>query len=403
MSKKIILTNYLWQGIDRKGNKIKGQQIAAHSDIIQAELRRQGIQRIKIYKQTTSFFSFKKITPDDVTLFSQQIATLLKADIPLTQTLNVIIHSSKKLLFKNIIEQIKQHIESGHSLTNALEQHPKYFPKLYCHLIAAGELTGNLDIMFTKVANYREKAYQLKAKIKKALVYPCAVIFIAIIVTIALLIFVIPQFAILFTSFGAQLPLATRLVIKVANFLQHDIGLMLSFIILIVVSFVMAKQYVPRFNYIVHRFQLALPFAGSILQKSCIARCTHTLATTLAAGLGLIESLQASANTAGNLIYTQAFTQAQNEILKGHTLHKALQNTKIFPALVLELVAIGEESGTLENMLNKVGDIFTEDVDNKVAHLSTLLEPIIIIVLGIVIGSLVIAMYLPIFELGHVV
>ena len=377
MNKKTLDINFLWQGIDINGNKIKGLKTAPHSDIVKAELRRQGIQPTKIRKQTLSFLNFQKITPSDITLFSQQIATLLKAGIPLIQALNVIIHSSNKMLFKNIIEQIKQHIESGHSITNAFLQHPKYFSKLYCHLIAAGELTGNLDIMFTKVANYREKTQQLKTKINKALLYPTVVVFVAILVTVALLLFVIPQFAILFANFGAKLPLATQCVIKVANFVQHNISLIIILIILMMASFVLGKQYLPRFTYRVHRFQLALPFIGSILKKTCIARCTHTLATTLAAGLGLIDSLQAAANTAGNLIYTQTIIQVQNEILKGQTLHSALQHTKMFPALALQMIAVGEESGTLENMLHKIGDIFTEDVDNKVAHLSTLLEPIL--------------------------
>ncbi len=353
-------------------------------------------------KQFQLFF-IKPIRHADITLFSRQLATLLLASIPLMQAFDLIIHNNKNPSLQKLLRLIKFTIENGHSIARSLQRYPQHFSAIYCQLVAVGEQTGTLDLMLDRIASWQEKTDQLKNKIKKALFYPALVIGIATIITIALLILVIPQFINLFNSFGAALPGFTQLIINFAHFLQNYGWLLAGLSMLLIIGLPICKRKSARVARWVDYLLLRLPIIGKTIQKACIARLARTLTTTIAAGIPLNNALQIVAGAGGNYYYTQAILHARTLINKGQPLHFALKQTGKFPALVEQLVGIGETAGKLENMLAKIADIFEKEVDNTIDTLSDLLEPFIMLVLGIVIGSLVIAMYLPIFKLGNIV
>lgn len=403
MQPKSELKNYHWQAINQQGETVSGKKQAKLPHLLKFDLQKQGLTQIKIKKDTYLLNITQKIKSKDIRLFTRQMATLLKSGISLIQALTMIANGNNNNEMKHVINDIKNHIEKGNSVTQAIEKFPAYFDTLYCNLILVGEKTGALDTMFERLAIYQEKIATIKAKIKKALFYPATVILVAIIVTAALLVFIVPQFAALFASFGARLPWPTRAIIHMAHFLnEYGVVFLVTSLILI---FGFNKQ-IKQANHLAEKYDqwlLKLPLLGSILQKAIVTRITRTLATVFAAGLPLIDALNMLANSSGNIVYNKTIIAVKQEILHGSTLYQAMAKTNAFPDLVLQLISIGEISGTMEIMLNKVADIYTEEVDNSLDNLSNLLEPFIIIVLGIIIGALVIAMYLPIFKLGSVV
>jgi len=394
---------YHWQGKNAQGESIQGKQTALTAALLKMELRRRGFLAIKIRRNYVDWFFSKKINKQDITRFSRQIATLLTAGIPLVQALEFLKRSQNKLSMQNLIYSLKTSIEKGSAVAETLRRHPPYFNGLYYHLIAIGERSGTLDRMFDHVAAYKEKADALKRKIQKALFYPAAVILTAILVTVAMLVFVVPQFNNLFAGFGAELPAPTRFIINLSDFLKRYGWFTAGFLCVVIGSMRYAIKHSVHLSKNVDYYILKIPIIGRILVKAIIARFTRTLATTFTAGLPLTEALETVAGAAGNQIYTHAILQAREKIITGQSLQQALQRTQLFPLLVIQMIAVGEESGTLDNMLNKLASLFEEEVDSAVDNLNNLLEPVIMLILGVIIGGLVIAMYLPIFKLGSVV
>lgn len=399
------LVTYQWEGVNSSGQLANGDIEARSIVYAKTELRKKGIVIKKISKKRKPLFDRKnkKITQGDITIFSRQMATMIEAGIPIIQSFDIVAKGQTNKRMKELIESIKKDVESGTTLAEALHKFPAFFNDLFCNLVDAGEKSGSLDIMLDKVASYKEKIETIKKKIKKALAYPMAVIAIAFLVTAGLLIFVVPQFESLFKGFGADLPAFTRGVISLSKAFQTYWYLIFSAVFAAVYAFIYAKTHSPNFAQSLDRFMLKMPIIGSILEQAAIARFTRTLSITFAAGLPLVEALTAVAGATGNILYAKATIQIQQEISSGLQLHVAMENTKLFPSMVIQMVAIGEESGTLEKMLGKVADFFEEGVDNAVDALSSLLEPMIMAILGVLVGSLVIAMYLPIFKLGSVV
>jgi type IV pilus assembly protein PilC len=396
---------YLWQGISKAGNEVSGETYAANMALVKANLRSQGIKPIKVRKKPIRLFAIsnKKIQSLDITIFTRQLATMLNAGIPLLQAIDLINRGQTNTRMQTLLNKIKQSLANGNTLAESLALHSKYFNHLYCSLIRVGEQSGSLDIILERMASYREKFETIKAQVKKALIYPTVVISAAIIVTMLLMVFVIPEFEELFSGFGAQLPMLTSLVIHIAHFLSQYSWLIFLLLGLCVTSIYYARLYIQPFADFYDKLLLKLPVIGSILEKAIIARFTRTLATTFAAGVPLIDALTSVASTVGNRLYYRAALQIRDEVATGQTLQMGLQSTNLFPNMVVQMVAIGEHSGTLEDMLNKISTLYEQQVDNSVANLSSLLEPFIIIILGIIVGGLVIAMFLPIFKLGSVV
>ena len=399
------MIEFQWRGVNRSGETVNGL-IEAHAlSIAKANLRKQGITIKSIAKKRKSLFDKhnKKVKPGDIAVFSRQMATMMDAGIPLIKSFDIISkgHTNKRM--KDLIETIKKDVESGLTLAESLNKHPAFFNDLFCNLVDAGEKSGSLDTMLAKVATYKEKIETIKKKIKKALTYPMAVLAIAFLVSAGLLIFVVPQFESLFKGFGADLPAMTRMVITLSSFFQTYWYLIFGVISAILYAFIYAKAHSPKFAHSIDRTMLRLPIIGTILEKAAIARFSRTLAITFAAGLPLIEALKAVGGATGNIIFAEATEKISEEVASGQQLNVAMGNTKLFPIMVIQMVAIGEESGALEQMLSKIADFYEEAVDNAVDALSSLLEPMIMAILGILVGGLVIAMYMPIFKLGSVV
>lgn len=396
---------YLYEGTNKHGQKVKGEVVANSTALAKAELRKQGILAKKIRKKTISLWkkTSKKITPLDIVTFSRQMATMMTAGIPLVQSFDIVIKALENASVKELVGLIKNDVEAGKTFSEALRKHPKYFNQLYCNLVDAGEISGSLEKMLNNIATYKEKTEALKAKIKKALVYPSAVLVIAFIVTAALLIFVIPQFQSLFSGFGAELPAMTMMIIHLSDFFQHYWYLIFGTIIGVIIGIWQAKQKSPAFAHKLDEFLLKIPIIGVILRKAAIARFARTLAITFAAGLPLVEALRSVAGATGNIVFARATQQISDDIEVGRQLQEAMKSVEIFPPMVLQMVSIGEEAGSLENMLSKVADYYEAEVNTAVENLSTLLEPFIMAFLGVVVGGLVIAMYLPIFKLGSVI
>ncbi len=399
------LIAFEWKGINSAGQSVNGIIEARSMAFAKSELRKQNITIKHIGKKRKPLFDRKnkKIKPGDITVFSRQMATMIEAGIPIIQSFDIVAKGQTNKRMKDLIEAIKVDVESGSNLSDALRKYPAYFNDLFCNLVDAGEKSGSLDIMLDKVATYKEKIESIKKKIKKALTYPMAVLVIAFIVTAVLLIFVVPQFETLFKSFGADLPALTRSVISMSRWFQKFWYLVLAIIGGAVYGFMYARTHSPNFAHTIDKLLLKFPVIGTILEQAAIARFSRTLSITFAAGLPLVEALTVVSGATGNILYAEATLKIREEISSGQQMHVAMDSTHLFPIMVIQMVAIGEESGTLEQMLSKVADFFEEAVDNAVDALSSLLEPVIMSILGILVGGLVVAMYLPIFKLGSVI
>lgn len=396
-------TPFTWEGTDRTGKKVKGKLVAANEAALRQELRRQGVVPTRIRKQSTLFQNKGRVTPADIAIFSRQLATMMTAGIPLVQAFEIIGAGHENPAMQKLILTIKGDIEAGNSLHQALAKHPMHFDDLYVSLVEAGEQAGALETILDKIATYKEKTEAIKKKIKKALFYPTAVVVVAIVVTAVLMIYVIPQFEELFRGFGADLPAFTRMVIDLSNFVRSEGWLMLVAGVAGVFGFLHAKKRYRSVQHFVDRAALKVPVIGPILQKSAIARYARTLATTFAAGVPLVEALDSVAGATGNIVYEQAVHKMRDEVATGQRLQRAMENTDLFPNMVNQMIAVGEESGSLDEMASKVADFYEQEVDNAVDSMSSLLEPFIMAILGILVGGLVVAMYLPIFRMGQVV
>jgi len=394
---------YSWEGKDKKGNKVRGRVLARSENEVRAELRRQAIVPVKIRKQTSLFRTGGKITPEDIAIFSRQLATMLAAGIPLVQAFEIVGVGHEKPAMQKLILDIKMSIEGGSSLHESLKKHPLYFDDLYVNLVEAGEQAGALESLLDKVATYKEKTEALKKKIKKALFYPAAVLGVAVIVTLILLLFVIPQFEALFKGFGADLPAFTRMVIEMSRFVQ-DQGWWMGLIFAgAVFTFFYFKKRSRALRQFIDRLSLKIPIVGPILVKAAIARYARTLSTMFSAGVPLVEAMDSVAGATGNIVYETAVLRMRDEVATGQRLQRAMENTGLFPNMVVQMIAVGEESGSLDAMAAKVADFYELEVDAAVDGLSSLLEPLIMAILGVLVGGLVIAMYLPIFKLGAVI
>jgi type IV pilus assembly protein PilC len=392
-----------WEGKDRKGNKVKGRQLATSETALRADLRRQGVVPLRIKKQSTAFKSGGKVNPGDIAIFSRQLATMLAAGIPLVQAFEIVGNGHEKPSMQKLILDIKADIEGGTSLHEALGKHPLHFDDLFTNLVEAGEQAGALEGLLDKIATYKEKTEALKKKIKKALFYPAAVLVVAVVVTIILLVFVIPQFESLFKGFGADLPAFTQMVINMSRFVQSN-GVYLAIVTgaAIYAFFYFKKRSKPMREWI-DRMTLKLPVVGPIMVKAAIARYARTLSTMFAAGVPLVEALESVAGATGNIVYERAVMRMRDEVSTGQRLQRSMETTGLFPNMVVQMIAVGEESGSLDSMSAKVADFYEAEVDNAVDAMSSLLEPLIMAILGVLVGGLVIAMYLPIFKLGAVV
>jgi len=392
---------FLWEGVDRNNRQVRGESKAATETVVTTNLRRQGIRIVKIRKQ--SFRGGRKVNEKDITFFTRQLATMLKAGVPLLQSFEIVARGHSNARFARLMMDIKSKIEAGSSMAQAFREHPKQFDTLYCNLVAAGEASGTLDAILDRLATYKEKILAIKAKIKSALFYPISVIVVAIVVVWIIMVWVIPSFKQVFRSFGADLPAPTLIVMAISEFVVQWWWLGFLVIIGVIVGTGVMLRRSVAFRYGFDRIMLKVPIIGNVLEKATIARWTRTLQTMFAAGVPLVESLDAVGGAAGNAVYAAATKKIQTEVSTGTSLTNSMANTGLFPTMVLQMIQIGEESGSLDNMLGKVAEYFEREVDDAVAALSSLLEPVIIVFLGVVIGGLVVAMYLPIFKLGSVV
>lgn len=405
-SKPIATTNtYSYKGTDKKGNKIQGEINGGSPTIVRALLAKQGITAKSVTKKSKPLFgsSGKAIKPADIAVFSRQMATMMKAGVPLVQAFDIVADGLENPNLKKLVLQIRDSVAAGGGFANSLREHPKYFDELFCNLVDAGEQSGALETMLDRIASYKEKTEALKAKIKKALTYPIAVVIVAIVVTGILLVKVVPQFAQTFSGFGADLPAFTLFVLYLSELAQAYWLIILVGLIGFVFLFKEAARRSPAVAYAIDKYLLKLPIIGKILYLSVMARFARTLATTFAAGVPLIDALTSVAGAAGNKIYSDAIIKVREDVSTGIQLNTALKARTIFPTLLIQMAAIGEESGALDAMLDKVAVYYEEAVDNMVDTLTSLLEPIIMSVLGVLVGGLLIAMYLPIFQLGAVV
>ena len=399
-----IKAPFLWEGTDRKGKKIKGRAMAADEAAVRVDLRRQGVVPTRIRKQRKSMFAGGgSITTTDIAIFSRQLSTMLGAGIPLVQAFEIVGSGHDNAAMQKLIMSVKGDVEGGSSLAEALAKEPLYFDDLFVNLVEAGEQAGALETLLDKIATYKEKTEAIKKKVKKALTYPAAVLAVAFIVTTILLIFVIPAFEDLFQGFGADLPTFTRMVIDLSVFVREQ-GVYLAMMIGGAVgAFLYFKKRSRAMRHFLDRLILKTPIIGPIMQKAAIARYARTLSTMFAAGVPLVEALQSVSGATGNIVYQLAVLQMRDEVATGQRLQIAMENTDLFPNMVVQMIAVGEESGSLDDMSSKVADFYEEDVDNAVDNLSSLLEPLIMSILGVLVGGLVVAMYLPIFKMGSVV
>ena len=404
MAESIAKQNaFLWVGTDRSGKKIRGKSVATSETAVRAELRKQGVVPSSIKKQGGLFQGKGSVSPADIALFSRQLATMLQAGIPLVQAFEIVGAGHDNPAMQRLILSIKQDLEGGTALAEALGKHPLYFDELYTNLVEVGEHSGSLDTLLDKVATYKEKTEAIKKKIKKALFYPAAVVVVAVIVTTILLIFVIPEFESLFQGFGADLPAFTRMVIDLSHFMQSYGIYLLAVVGGGIWAFLEAKKRSKPLRQAQDRLALKMPIVGDILVKAAIARFSRTLSTMFSAGVPLVEALESVAGATGNVVYEMAVLEMKDEVATGQRLQRAMENTGLFPNMVIQMIAVGEESGSLDAMSAKVADFYEADVDNAVDSMSSLLEPLIMAILGVLVGGLVVAMYLPIFKMGAVV
>jgi type IV pilus assembly protein PilC len=392
---------YSWEGKDRQGKNVKGELRAGGEAIVSATLRRQGVMVTKVKKK--SYSSGKKITDKDITLFTRQLATMMKAGVPLLQSFDIVGKGHANPSVSKLLLDIRADIETGTSLNQAFRKYPLYFDPLFCNLVGAGEQAGILEDLLTRLAIYKEKTLAIKAKIKSALTYPIAILSIAFIVTAVIMIWVVPAFKEVFKSFGADLPAPTLIVMAISDFVVANWYLIFGGIFGALYFFFQSWQRSLEMQRFMDRILLQAPIFGAVIRKATIARWTRTLATMFAAGVPLVEALDSVGGASGNAVYLDATIKIQTEVTTGTSLTVAMQNAGVFPSMVTQMVAIGEESGALDGMLGKVADFYEEEVDEAVANLSALMEPMIMAILGVIIGGLVVAMYLPIFKLGAVV
>ncbi len=390
---------FIWEGVNKDGVKIRGENRAINMNILRAGLRRKGIN-VRSIKQKRKPLSKQKIITADISYFARQLTSMMRSGIPLIQSLELIASGHDNTSMQDLITAIAKDIASGMDLGKALSRHPKYFDPLFCNLVAAGEHAGTLEDMIDKVATYKEKSERLKAKIKKAMMYPVIVVVAAVVVSGIMLLFVIPQFKELFAGFGADLPAFTLWVIGLSEWLQANWYWPLGLTIAAIQAFKQAKLRSKKFNIFMDRLVLKLPITGVLANKSSVARFTRTLATMSASGVPIVESMDSVAGSTGNVVYANATLAIKDDISKGVQLYVAMQTTQVFPKMVVQMTKIGEESGRIEDMLNKVADHYEEQVDDLVDSLAKQMEPLIMSVLGVLVGGLIIAMYLPIFKMG---
>jgi len=402
--KALKTATFSWEGKDRQGQMRKGEMNGLNPNLVRAQLRKQGINPLKVRKKSASLLAAgKKIKPMDIATFTRQMATMMKAGVPMLQSLDLVIEGSENPRMRALVEGLKQDVAAGNSLGAALRKQPLYFDDLYCNLVASGEQSGALETLLERVASYKEKSETLKGKVKKAMIYPIAVLVVALVVTAILLIKVVPQFQEVFEGFGAELPAFTMMVIHLSEGLQENWFIILLVLIGVGYGFGESKKRSEKFRNALDRLLLKIPVIGEILYKSAVARFSRTLSTTFAAGVPLTDALDSVAGATGNVVFRSATQRIKNDVSTGTQLNFSMRNSEIFPPLAVQMTAIGEESGALDSMLDKVAGIYEEEVDNLVDSLTALMEPMIMVVLGILVGGLIIAMYLPIFQLGSVV
>tara|TARA_Y100000588_G_scaffold321228_1_gene352465 strand:+ start:180064 stop:181320 length:1257 start_codon:yes stop_codon:yes gene_type:complete len=398
--------DYAWEGRNNKGRKISGITPAANAQEMNTILLQQNITPIKIKIKGNGLFSGgrkKKITSMDITLFTRQISTMIKSGVPLVRTLDIVAEGQDNESLKELILDLKNEISSGTDFTTALRKHPEHFDELYCNLVASAEQSGKMEDIFESIALYKEKTEAVKKKIKKAMTYPISVLVVAGIVTVILLLKVVPQFEEMFSNFGAELPKFTQMVLNLSNFMQNNWSTIFGILVVLVLAFKEAKKRSKKFNDFLEALSLKAPIIKGLVKRSAIARFTRTLSTTQASGVNLIEGLISGAGATGNSVYRDAIFRVREQVATGQALSFALQATALFPPMVVQMTEIGEESGNLEGMLSKVAILYEEEVDNAVENLTSLMEPMIMAFLGVVVGGLIIAMYLPVFKMGSAV
>lgn len=400
-AKQVKEVLYAWEGKDKFGKKVQGEMRAGGEAIVNATLRRQGVLVTKLKKK--SYSSGKRITDADITLFTRQLATMMKAGVPLLQSFDIVAKGNANPSVSKLLQDIRGDVETGTSLNQAFRKYPLYFDPLFCNLVGAGEQAGILEDLLTRLAIYKEKTQTIKKKIKSALTYPIAILSVAFIVTAVIMIWVVPAFKEVFMSFGAELPAPTLFVMALSDFFVTYWYIIFGGLFGAIYFFFQTWRRSLQMQRAMDRILLQAPIFGAVIRKATIARWTRTLATMFAAGVPLVESLDSVGGAAGNAVYLDATIKIQTEVSTGTSLTVAMQNSNVFPSMVTQMVAIGEESGALDNMLGKVADFYEEEVDEAVASLSSLMEPLIMVILGVLIGGLVVAMYLPIFKLGSVI
>jgi type IV pilus assembly protein PilC len=396
------LTTYEWVALDKRGKRMKGDMQAKNASLVKAELRRQGMNPQTVRERSKPLFGAtgSTVKPGDVAIFSRQIATMMASGVPMVQSFDIIADGQKNIRFKNILLDVKQSIEGGAALHEALARYPVQFDELYCNLVHAGETSGVLDTVLDTVATYKERTEAIKKKIKKALFYPMMVLAVVFMVCLIMLLFVVPVFAKTFKDAGAQLPAPTQILVTASEFMQSYWWVVIGVVVGGIVTLIVAKKRSLKFAHFLDRMSLKMPVMGNIVRNSAIARFARTLGVTFRAGVPLVEALDAVAGATGSIVYGDGVRQMREDIAVGHQLQLAMKQTGLFPNMVVQMTAIGEESGALDNMLFKVAEFYEEEVSNAVDTLSTLLEPIIMVVLGTLVGGMVVALYLPIFKLA---
>jgi type IV pilus assembly protein PilC len=389
---------FIWEGKDKRGHKVRGKALAANEQALRADLRKQGVAATRV--KTQSKMGGGKVQAQDIAVFARQLATMMSAGIPMVQAFEIIGNGHEKPSMQKLVLDIKSNIEGGSTLHESLAKHPLYFDDLFVNLVEAGEHAGALETLLDKIATYKEKTEALKKKIKKALFYPAAVLIVAVIVTVILLIFVIPQFESLFKGFGADLPAFTQMVVSMSKFMQHQGWIVAAVVGGAVYTFIYFHKRSRNMRRAIDRASLKFPIIGPILVKSAIARFARTLSTMFAAGVPLVEAMQSVAGATGNIVYEEGTLRMKDEVATGQRLQRAMENTGLFPNMVVQMIAVGEESGSLDTMSGKVAEFYESEVDNAVDSMSSLMEPMIMAVLGVLVGGMVIAMYLPIFKLS---
>jgi type IV pilus assembly protein PilC len=396
---------FVWEGTDKRGVTMKGEQTAKNANFVRADLRRQGItpKVVKVKPKPLFGSAGKRVTPLDIAIFARQIATMMKAGVPIVGALEIISSGNKNPKMQKLVNAIRADVESGSSLSEALGKHPVEFDELFRNLVRAGESAGVLETVLDTVATYKENTEALKGKIKKAMFYPAAVVAVALIVSAILLVFVVPMFEDVFASFGAELPAFTMLIIKLSRFMVAWWWLILIASVGAVVAFIMVRNRSIAFQYFLDRLVLKVPVVGQIIHNSAISRFARTLAVTFKAGVPVVEGLTTVAGATGNIVYEKAVNRVRDDVAVGYSVNMSMKQTNQFPHMVVQMVGIGEEAGALDSMLFKIAEFYEQEVNNAVDALSSLLEPMIMVFLGVVVGGMVIAMYLPIFKLGAVV